>query len=165
MVKLFKTTCVTLLLYGCKPGWSPNSWEQDKYICPLMLHDYVEHQMHRPCPKYASIIWPWASSQQCSLPPRQGASKKVMTVWPIFTNHHLMAKESLDVNAHCIWHTFNNCYRRQRKHAPRTLDSQACLGSLWMEKTCSHLIRRRRMMMMFWQHMFQCSIQLIPPWV
>ena len=39
-------------------------------------------------------------------------------------------KVGLDVNTHCIWPTFNNCYGRHQQHAPRTLDCQACTGSL-----------------------------------
>ena len=35
-VKLFNTTCVTILLYGCESGWSPRIWKTKS--TPLLPH-------------------------------------------------------------------------------------------------------------------------------
>ena len=59
--------------------------------------------------------------------------------------HHLMAEKRLNVHARSIWRTFDG---GQRRYALGKADSHACQGSSCMEKTCGHLFRSRRMMMM-----------------
>ena len=56
-VKLFKTTCVTILLYGCE-SWviCQGYGKQNQRLCYLMLQSHAEYKAHWPCSEHHRLF-------------------------------------------------------------------------------------------------------------